>query len=61
MRYDKYQLKHTTLNVPAFRCFTQVAGQCRIKDRKACDPMNPEILHDFSYVKCMSRPVFAEV
>jgi len=47
MGYDKYQLKHTTLNVPTFRCFVQMAGQCRIKDRKACDPMSPEMLHDF--------------
>jgi len=45
MGYDKYQLKHTTLNVPALRCFIQMAGQCRIKDRKTCDPMSPEMLH----------------
>jgi len=61
MGYDKYQLKHTTLNVPAFRCFIHTAGQCRIKDRKACDPMSPEMLHDFFYMKFMRRPVFAEV
>jgi len=24
-----------------------MADQCRIKDRKACDLMSPEMLHDF--------------
>jgi hypothetical protein len=59
MGYDKYRLKHTTLDVPAFRCFVQMQVNVELKIDKPVIQWARKC-YVICYVKFMIRPIFPE-